>query len=685
MRRRARGRAAPRAAALGCCVVAAALCGGGAPRARADGAYGVPRRDEARLHGAEVDPLGAVDTFERLSPAEQATWRAPTHADAALSSLLRDMSSLRTSSTVEVILVGFGGHHGGSAQLEAADVSTYLEAANLADSAHVLLGDAPDDTRLAARAAPHALPIETAFYFNVRKASDRFADMIERSLGDAYEGAAAAAEASGGRVPPGATLQLPHSAVDDIIAADHHESSLAYAVYVLNPKAMPRNYTYRYGQTGDGGCDGTLYASRERYAWIDLTAGPVHYGPAGVGEGVVLPDTLPRAARLPRAAVGAGAPRHAERLPVDVAALVLRTVRALVAPPMVRRQALVVETEVNLVHVMDHADPKRHAELKRAVASAVEELEPLLLNGQTLALTAVVTDLQRCDACSAAYAAALTSAAPAPGAAATAAAAHGPVTLDSKQLHWDMRAMRHSVLAAAIGERKVVATFGPSVADAERAPAGLDEHGGGGIKQRRVVPVYVFDMAHMTDSLLLDGGIAASAAADQVVASRSRSDPAVSQSECGGVAAVIDPNDLPRDILGALLEALYGVPRAGAGWSGSDSETRGGELRYDALWTVVRAHLRTLRPPAGTCWLGRRSLTLCFRVLAWHAVRICFAGALAAGPAGIGNHAAILRGRPCDSPRATLSHRRTCPRCTLRAEPLRRVRRRACDALASRP
>lgn len=42
-------------------------------------------------------------------------------------------------------------------------------------------------------------------------------------------------------------------------------------------------------------CPGTLWtSSNQRYFWIDLTAGPVTYGPSESGEGRVLSHSIPR-------------------------------------------------------------------------------------------------------------------------------------------------------------------------------------------------------------------------------------------------------------------------------------------------------------------------------------------------------------------------------------------------------
>ena len=59
------------------------------------------------------------------------------------------------------------------------------------------------------------------------------------------------------------------------------------------------NATYSSGRQRPGACALTKWVGvEERYAWIDLSAGPVAYGAATSGEGVVTEHSMPRVARL---------------------------------------------------------------------------------------------------------------------------------------------------------------------------------------------------------------------------------------------------------------------------------------------------------------------------------------------------------------------------------------------------
>lgn len=65
----------------------------------------------------------------------------------------------------------------------------------------------------------------------------------------------------------------------------------------MTPSGSQRSYAYTYGGAG---CAGTLWTAKARYAWVDLSAGPVAYGPLppsfppfSVSPGVVSPHTFP--------------------------------------------------------------------------------------------------------------------------------------------------------------------------------------------------------------------------------------------------------------------------------------------------------------------------------------------------------------------------------------------------------
>lgn len=143
----------------------------------------------------------------------------------------------------------------------------------------------------------HTLPITTQFYFHVTKASQRLNGEIQSAVRGAV---AADAETRGGA---GDLALIPHDLTEDAVRADYMKSNIAYTLYILNPDWPGRPYAYsydsaRYGggrgrPSGGTGCPGTLWVAKDHYAWVDLTAGPVTYGPRTSGEGLVW-ESLPR-------------------------------------------------------------------------------------------------------------------------------------------------------------------------------------------------------------------------------------------------------------------------------------------------------------------------------------------------------------------------------------------------------
>ncbi|CAI5954035.1 unnamed protein product [Closterium sp. NIES-65] len=118
-----------------------------------------------------------------------------------------------------------------------------------------------------------------------------------------------------GRVGEGGVVLLPHTLVDTHVRSDAAtltppaaaggEGSGAgggYAVYVLNPRVMPRRYAYSYGSRGDTVCPGTSFhdevTSCAHALWRSLRVGG---SDGGAGE--------------LRAGVGGAGGRHSRRVP----------------------------------------------------------------------------------------------------------------------------------------------------------------------------------------------------------------------------------------------------------------------------------------------------------------------------------------------------------------------------------
>jgi hypothetical protein len=306
---------------------------------------------------------------------------------------------------------------------------------------------------------PAPQPLRTRFLVSVTSAPRALAAALAASLSSAVAGAPAASR----------HVLVPHAATDALVAADFRSATkFAYTLYVLNPAPPPRPYAYHYAnltkEDSSGGassemrfgCPGTLWVGRGRYAWVDLTAGPVSYGPrsgARVSDGVVTPDTFPRPAgpfsELLRAEADGdalGVPPAPPRTPSSRRGLSPAATRALVgaligtlrsgaasllAPPLAHAPvALWAHTEAALIRVSDVMEDTRRTTTASSPegsnagtgAGAVsgfdaETLRRELLSAQLGAASVSVSvrelSFGTCDLCGVAFAAARRTRAPA--------------------------------------------------------------------------------------------------------------------------------------------------------------------------------------------------------------------------------------------------------------------------------
>ena len=350
---------------------------------------------------------------------------------------------------VDVRLVGFGGEGNLGVEISEAELQRLLDAAPAIAAPHVV-HPAPGE--------PHALPIRRRFVRAVTRAPAPLAASISDAISEAVH-------ASG--------LAVPVAAVDALVREDYLRRSTSHVtLYVLNPVPPRRRASasemsqhdlmeshaatearpgggdggggdaaaapeqpwqasqpwwltmqYHYvdgegregggagggGGDGAGGCPLTKWIGSERYAWIDLSAGPVAYGGATSAEGVVTDHSMPRVAARGRQAGAAQRTRAARELAVEIAALVHASTRELLAPPvwwLPKRSYDVITLVVVVVSAPAAggvaAPPFDAGPLRR-------QLAPLARGGTRVEVEVVPTSFDDCRLCAAAYAAALKS------------------------------------------------------------------------------------------------------------------------------------------------------------------------------------------------------------------------------------------------------------------------------------
>uniref|UniRef100_A0A6V7QQ94 DUF7906 domain-containing protein n=1 Tax=Ananas comosus var. bracteatus TaxID=296719 RepID=A0A6V7QQ94_ANACO len=139
-------------------------------------------------------------------------------------------------------------------------------------------------------ATPHRLALSHALRLDVSPSSA--ASPLSSRLSDALRSHLDAAASPFHR---SSLVSVPYSLVDSIVQQDFHKesptSAPAFYIYLINLGSLSKPYAYSYdgrdASPAFSKCLGTLWAGKDRYLWIDLAAGPVDYGPALSGDGVL--------------------------------------------------------------------------------------------------------------------------------------------------------------------------------------------------------------------------------------------------------------------------------------------------------------------------------------------------------------------------------------------------------------
>ncbi|XP_047334055.1 uncharacterized protein LOC124937780 [Impatiens glandulifera] len=349
-------------------------------------------------------------------------------------------------------------------------------------------------------------------------------------------------------------VSIPHSPIDQIIRHDFEKEKPVQGVYIylfnLGQQSKPYAYNYGYGDSSPAftKCLGTIWTGKERYIWIDLAAGPVDYGPALSGEGV-----LPRGESHPLAALHGG-PKSQKAFLAEMASLVWNAYQVLLVPslriPVPFENSLLVQ--FIHIHGSDHKDTNG-LDWKTIERNFMDEAKDggLLLGEQSLKFKNYDILYTDCSICSFAISRATTSY--------TSRFLFDNYTLivseylDSKRLH--------QILSDSNDELRRIAGF-PE-----------DELG-------RVLPVYVFDL-DLNTILMLDRYHQSVSFKDMVIAVRTKNTQTVSDYSCNGRNMFIQTRDLERPLVGSILQSMWGVSPTHLVWSPSHNTTL-----VDYTWSV---------------------------------------------------------------------------------------------------
>ena len=400
--------------------------------------------------------------------------------------------------------------------------------------------------------------------FQVGAADPALARDVAAAIDAALHGAAAAAAKKRARWRVGrehtGLVRLDHRVVDELLQRDFARRATtrnaAYTVYLLLPHAHGHGHGYAYvdGEAEadrraafeavaedplagfeegedvedefdrDAPCPTGVWVGLERYLWIDLGAGPLAYGPEA-GAGMV---TAASALNAFHAGEASSRNPSGRQVAAKAATALHAACAQLLAPalPLAPPAAAWRTTKVTVLRVYD-GPRSLDTGVDRAGLAEQLSLVRLLAEGEGVEVQVADVAMGDCALCASAFAHGLR------------ATAYGTTggrfrSLDSRATHSWLRTAYTEIL----GE------------------AGL---GGEDADRRRVV--FLYDVAGPAP-LLLDGTEQAVAFPDLVLAVRTRDSAHYEQEyACSHGEPLLDPSDLTRAVLGAVLESVWGVPK----------------------------------------------------------------------------------------------------------------------------
>ncbi|GLU11138.1 hypothetical protein SLE2022_279030 [Rubroshorea leprosula] len=484
---------------------------------------------------SRVDPQSTKDTFSSLPTSLKKSLSSPStfHIPSVVSSLL----SLSLPISLHVRLVGTSFPADSPALL-----TSFLSAAHSSDHFQIISPSADQF----GHSPSHRLAVRHSFHLDVSLSPASLSSRLSTTLESLISSTVSPLRSS--------LLSIPHDSIDHIIKQDFENEKPVEGVYIyiLSLGSTSKSYAYGYSH-GDASpgftkCLGSVWTGKERYFWIDLGAGPVDYGPALSGDGV-----LPRGEFHPLASLH-GRPKSQKALLADLASLIYSAYQVLVVPslriPVHFDNSLIVQ----FIHIYtSESKDSTGLDWKTIERTFMDEVNDggLLLGDQSLSFKYYSVNFDDCSICSYAISRSINSY--------TSRFLFDNYTLivseylDSKRLH--------QILS--------------SSAEEFRRVAGLPEEDMG-----RVLPVYVFDL-DINMLLLLDRYHQSIAFRDMVIAVRTKNTQTVSDYSCNGRHVFTRTRELERPIVGSILQSMWGVSPTHLSWSPMHNSTL-----VDYTWSI---------------------------------------------------------------------------------------------------
>ncbi|CAN8266033.1 unnamed protein product [Cochlearia groenlandica] len=492
----------------------------------------IPGLDTFLTNQFRLDPKASNDSFGSLSSSlkRSLSSSASTH----FSSLSKSLLSLSVSVSLHVRFVGDS-----FPSSAASTFSSFVSAAVTSDAFHVISPDSSTD---------HRLSVSHSLHLDASLSPPSLSSRLDKALKSLIAGTTSSLRSQ--------LLSVPYVSIDEIVKQDyekdkHGDGGVYVYLISLGTQSKPYAYSYSHGDSSAGftKCLGSVWTGKERYLWIDLNAGPVDYGPALSGDGV-----LPRGEFHPLAAFH-GRPKSEKALLADLASLVYNAYQVLIVPslriPVYFEDSLVVQ----FIHVYgsEHKDPVG-LDFDSVKRTFMEEAENggLLLGEQKLSFKSFSVNYRECPICSFAV-------------------SRGMNSYTSRFL-FDNYTL---IVSEYLDSKHMHRTLTDS-ADEMRRAAGIHEEE----EFARVLPVYVFDL-DINTPLLLDRYHQTVAFRDMVIAVRTRGTQAVSDYTCNGRHVFVHTRDLERPLVGSILQSMWGVSPTHLTWSPRHNSTL-----VDYTWSV---------------------------------------------------------------------------------------------------
>lgn len=293
---------------------------------------------------------------------------------------------------------------------------------------------------------------------------------------------------------------------------------------------------------------GSIWTGKDRYLWIDLGAGPVDYGPALSGDGV-----LPRGEFHPLAAMH-GRPKSQKAMLTDLASLVWSAYQVLFVPSLRIPVPFENSLTVQFIHISGSSSDNFGLDWKSIERTFTDEINDkgLLLGEQRLSFKKYEVKLSECSICSFAIWRATTS-------------------YTSRYL-FDNYTL---IVSEYLDSKRLHQTLSESSEEFRRL-AGLPEED----FSSRVLPVFVFDL-DVSTILLLDRYHQSVAFKDMVIAVRTKNTQTVSDYSCNGRHVFTQTRELERPLVGSILQSMWGVSPTHLVWSPRHNSTL-----VDYTWSV---------------------------------------------------------------------------------------------------